>query len=287
MVTGRAAYDAPITTERTLRQPKMRDDAPRALDAIISKAMSRSAEGRFQTAGEMRDALDAILSRGRAASRRALFGKIALGVVALLGLAAAAFAIMSRARPQTPAASATAPVVAVAPPPPAPTPAPIPSAPTTPAAGTKSVVSTPAKSPPAQPKPVSPPAVKAPAPVTPPADSVASTSDYLGRPVQYLIHVRRTIHEEWVRALEGYRPTGPEHAEFALSMDQTGRVTKVTTISASSQAAYEDPIESALQRVVTFGPPPPRIGRELRVEFHGFAMTVKAGGFETPTGSVR
>jgi len=113
------------------------------------------------------------------------------------------------------------------------------------------------------------------------------TSDYLGRPLQYLVHVKRVIREEWVQALEGAQPKGPEHAEFSLVMDQTGRVVQVKPISVSGQAAYDDPIESSLQRIVTFGPPPPRVGRDLRVEFHGFGLTVKAGNMETPTGPVR
>jgi hypothetical protein len=94
------------------------------------------------------------------------------------------------------------------------------------------------------------------------------------------------IREEWVQALEGAQPKA-EHAEFLLVMDQTGRVVQVKPISVSGQAAYDDPIESSLQRIITFGPPPPRVGREVHVEFHGFGLTVKAGGMETPTGPVR
>jgi serine/threonine-protein kinase len=272
MVTGRAAYDAPITTERTLRQqPRFRDDAPRALDAIIAKAMSRTADGRFQTAREMRDALDALLARGRAASRRAQFTAIGIGVAALAVVAMAAVAIVSRSHPQPPPPSTPAPapasVVAAAAPKPAPVAtipvAPVPVAPTTPAVTKKPA---PAKSAPVE---------------------SSATSEYLGRPVQYLIHVKRVIHEEWVQALEGYQPKGGERAEFQLTMDATGRVVQVTPISVSNQAAYDDPVESSLQRIVTFGPPPPRVGRELRVQFHGVGLTVKAGTFETPTGPVR
>jgi len=98
-----------------------------------------------------------------------------------------------------------------------------------------------------------------------------------------LVHVKRVIREEWVQALEGAQPRGPEHAEFALVMDETGRVVQVKPISVSGQAAYDDPLESSLQRIVTFGPPPPRVGREVHVEFHGFGLTVKAGNLETPT----
>jgi serine/threonine protein kinase len=285
MVTGRAAYDAPITTERTMRsQPRFREDAPRALDAIITKAMSRAAEGRFQTAREMRDALDALLARGRATSRRALFTRIGIAVAAVAGVAAGAVAVVSRSHPQPPAptvVASSAPIVS-------PPVTPVPSAPTTPAANTK-----PAQSPPVQPKPKVPqqtvaqptvPTVKAPTPTpaSPPPES-AVTSDYLGRPLQYLVHVKRVIREEWIQALEGAQPKGPEHAEFSLVMDQTGRVVQVKPISVSGQAAYDDPIESSLQRIVTFGPPPPRVGRDVRVEFHGFGLTVKAGNLETPT----
>jgi serine/threonine protein kinase len=286
MVTGRAAYDAPITTERTMRsQPRFREDAPRALDAIITKAMSRAAEGRFQTAREMRDALDALLVRGRATSRRALLTRIGIAVAAVAGVAAGAVAVVSRSHPQPPAPTAVASSVPTVSPPVTP----VPSAPTTPATNTK-----PAQSPPVQPKPkvpqptVAQPTVKAPppTPASPPPES-AVTSDYLGRPLQYLVHVKRVIREEWVQALEGAQPKGPEHAEFSLVMDQTGRVVQVKPISVSGQAAYDDPIESSLQRIITFGPPPPRVGREVRVEFHGFGLTVKAGGMETPTGPVR
>jgi serine/threonine protein kinase len=297
MVTGRAAYDAPITTERTMRsQPRFREDAPRALDAIITKAMSRAAEGRFQTAREMRDALDALLARGRATSRRALFTRIGIAVAAVAGVAAGAVAVVSRSHPQPPAptvVASSAPSVAQSSTPSVSPPVtPIPSAPTTPAANTK-----PAQSPPVQPKPKVPqqtvaqptvPTVKAPTPTpaSPPPES-AVTSDYLGRPLQYLVHVKRVIREEWIQALEGAQPKGPEHAEFSLVMDQTGRVVQVKPISVSGQAAYDDPIESSLQRIVTFGPPPPRVGREVRVEFHGFGLTVKAGNMETPTGPAR
>jgi serine/threonine-protein kinase len=288
MVTGRAAYDAPITTERTMRsQPRFREDAPRALDAIITKAMSRAAEGRFQTAREMRDALDALLARGRATSRRALFTRIGIAIAAVAGVAAGAVAVVSRSHPQAPAPSspAAATVVASVAPTVSPPPTPVPSAPTTPAANTK-----PAQSPPVQPKPKVPqptvpqPAAKTPTPTsaaTPPESAV--TSDYLGRPLQYLVHVKRVIREEWIQALEGAQPKGPEHAEFSLTMDETGRVVHVKTISPSPDAAYESPLESSLQRIVTFGPPPPRVGRELRVEFHGFGLTVKAGNLATPT----
>jgi len=294
MVTGRAAYDAPITTERTMRsQPRFREDAPRALDAIITKAMSRAAEGRFQTAREMRDALDALLARGRATSRRALFTRIGIALAAVAGVAAGAVAVVSRSHPQSPAPSSqssppAATVVASSTPGVSPPVTPVPSAPTTPAANTK-----PAQSPPVQSKPKVPqqtvaqptvPTVKAPppTPASPPPES-AVTSDYLGRPLQYLVHVKRVIREEWIQALEGAQPKGPEHAEFSLVMDQTGRVVQVKPISVSGQAAYDDPIESSLQRIVTFGPPPPRVGREVRVEFHGFGLTVKAGNLETPT----
>ncbi|HSY82901.1 MAG TPA: protein kinase [Gemmatimonadaceae bacterium] len=310
MVTGRAAYDAPITTERTMRsQPRFREDAPRALDAIITKAMSRATEGRFQTAREMRDALDALLARGRATSRRTLLTRIGIAVAAIAGVAAGAVAVVSRSHSQSPAPAS---------PPPATQQAtnedqfrqavaalrerrareraqqPVPVAPTTPAASTE-----PAQSPPAQPKPKVPQptalqptvpqsTVKAPppTPASPPPES-AVASDYLGRPLQYLVHVKRVIREEWVQALEGAQPKGPEHAEFSLVMDQTGRVVQVKPISVSGQAAYDDPIESSLQRIVTFGPPPPRVGREVHVEFHGFGLTVKAGSLETPTGPVR
>jgi serine/threonine protein kinase len=293
MVTGRAAYDAPITTERTMRsQPRFREDAPRALDAIITKAMSRAAEGRFQTAREMRDALDALLARGRATSRRALFTRIGIAVAAVAGVAAGAVAVVSRSHPQPPAPTAVASSVSSVAPSSTPSVSPpvtlIPSAPTTPAANTK-----PAQSPPVQSKPKVPqqtvtqptvPTVKAPppTPASPPPES-AVTSDYLGRPLQYLVHVKRVIREEWIQALEGAQPKGPEHAEFSLVMDQTGRVVQVKPISVSGQATYDDPIESSLQRIVTFGPPPPRVGREVRVEFHGFGLTVKAGNLETPT----
>jgi hypothetical protein len=131
------------------------------------------------------------------------------------------------------------------------------------------------------------PAAKTPTPTsaaTPPESAVPS--DYLGRPLQYLVHVKRVIREEWIQALEGAQPKGPEHAEFSLIMDETGRVVHVKSISPSPDAAYESPLESSLQRIVTFGPPPPRVGRELRVEFHGFGLTVKAGNLATPTGPV-
>ncbi|HZS60954.1 MAG TPA: protein kinase [Gemmatimonadaceae bacterium] len=276
MVTGRAAYDAPVTAERTLRQPKFREDAPRALDAIIMTAMARTPDGRFQTAAEMRDALDALLSRGRAASRRALFTKIAIGVIALAGVVAAAFAIVNRLR--VPAAAVSAPAVASVTPAPvgsaAATPIPVPSAPTTPATGTKPVVPVPIKSPPVQPS-LKPSA---------PQDTI---SEYLGRPVQYLVHMRRVIHGEWVQALDGHNPAGPERAEYAIGLDQKGRVTKVTPVLLAGQAAYDTPIQTALHRIVTFGAPPPRVGHEVHVEFHGFGMTVKAGSLETPAGPVR
>ena len=317
MVTGRAAYDAPITTERTMRsQPRFREDAPRALDAIITKAMSRAAEGRFQTAREMRDALDALLARGRATSRRALFTRVGIAVAAVAGVAAGAVAVVSRSHPQSPVPSSSqsssssqsqssvgagagavvassSPSVAPSPPPGvSPALKPAPSAPTTPATNTR-----PAQSPPVKPKPKVPqqtvaqptvPTVKAPTPTpaSPPPES-AVTSDYLGRPLQYLVHVKRVIREEWIQALEGAQPKGPEHAEFSLTMDETGRVVHVKTISPSPDAAYEAPLESSLQRIITFGPPPPRVGRELHVEFHGFGLTVKAGNLETPTGPVR
>jgi serine/threonine-protein kinase len=290
MVTGRAAYDAPITTERTMRsQPRFREDAPRALDAIITKAMSRAAEGRFQTAREMRDALDALLARGRATSRRALLTRIGIAVAAVAGVAAGAVAVVSRSHPQAPAPSspAAATVVASVAPTVSRPPTPVPSAPTTPATNTRPAQSPPVQSKPKVPQPTVPqPTVKAPpTPASPPPES-AATSDYLGRPLQYLVHVKRVIREEWVQALEGAQPKA-EHAEFSLVMDQTGRVVQVKPISVSGQAAYDDPIESSLQRIITFGPPPPRVGREVHVEFHGFGLTVKAGGMETPTGPVR
>jgi serine/threonine protein kinase len=284
MVTGRAAYDAPITTERTMRsQPRFREDAPRALDAVITKAMSRAAEGRFQTAREMRDALDALLARGRATSRRALFTRIGIAVAAVAGVAAGAVAVVSRSHQQQ--APATQPATnedqfkqavkelrarrdserALQP---------VPVAPTTPAAKTEPAKSTAVLT---KPKPPVPAASATPAPES------AATSDYLGRPLQYLVHVKRVIREEWIQALEGAQPKGPEHAQFSLVMDETGRVVHVKTLSASPDAAYEGPIESSLQRIITFGPPPPRVGREVRVEFHGFGLTVKAGNLETPT----
>ena len=99
--------------------------------------------------------------------------------------------------------------------------------------------------------------------------------------------MKRVIREEWIQALEGAQPKGGEHAEFSLVMDATGRVVQVKPISLSGQTAYDDPIGSSLQRIVTFGPPPPRVGKELRVEFHGFGLTVKAGNLATPTGPVR
>jgi len=292
MVTGRAAYDAPITTERTMRsQPRFREDAPRALDAIITKAMSRTAEGRFQTASEMRDALDALLVRGRATSRRAVFTRVGIAVAAIAGVAAGAVAVVSRSHPQAPASSSppAATVVASVAPTVSPPPTPVPSAPTTPATNTQPAQSPPVQSKPKVPQPTVPqPAAKTPTPTsaaTPPESAVPS--DYLGRPLQYLVHVKRVIREEWIQALEGAQPKGPEHAEFSLVMDETGRVVHVKSVSPSPDAAYESPLESSLQRIVTFGPPPPRVGRELRVEFHGFGLTVKAGNLATPTGPVR
>jgi TonB-like protein len=112
-------------------------------------------------------------------------------------------------------------------------------------------------------------------------------SSYLGRPVQYLMHVKQVVRQQWVQALEGASPTGgpAERAEFVLAMDQTGRVTQVQPIAVSNQPAYDDPIKSALQRIISFGPPPPRVGHEVHVVFRGFTVTVTAasGELSTPT----
>ncbi len=91
-LTGRPAYDAPVTTQagtgRTARQqPRFREGAPRAIDAIITKAMGRTPEVRYQTAREMSDALDAVLAH---AARKARAGQRALA----LRIAGAAAAVL-------------------------------------------------------------------------------------------------------------------------------------------------------------------------------------------------
>ncbi|HZS60741.1 MAG TPA: protein kinase [Gemmatimonadaceae bacterium] len=251
-ITGRSAFGTATEKQNSIRTPRLRDDAPRALDAIIRRAMSRAPAERYQTAQAMRDDLDDLLSkierRERARHRNAVL-RIAAGVLvaAAIGTAGWAYYTGRIGSHQTTVAQAPAAVAAPAP------------AATPPVAPHRAVVPAVAKTP--TPKPAATPA------------RTGSDAD------RYLATVDSAVRSAWHQALNGTTPTGSERATFDLTIGPAGRVLHVTPVHLSDVPAYDDALGVAVQNIPSFAPPPASLdngheGVSLRLAFQGSDVLV-------------
>jgi serine/threonine-protein kinase len=241
-ITGRSAFKTADDKHNSLRHPRLRDDAPRALDAIIRRAMSRAPGERYQTAQAMRDDLDQLLSkierRGRARRRNAVL-RIAAGILVAAGIAAVGWAFATGRLGSHRATIAEVP--------PAPVVTPVPAAAT----------------------PAPAPHRVAPAPAKPPAPHPTATPPRTGSEAdRYLATVDSAVRSAWHLALNGTTPTGSERATFDLTIGPAGRVLHVTPVHLSDVPAYDDALGVALQNIPSFAPPPPSISN-LRLVFQG------------------
>ncbi len=107
LVTGRLPFEAPSTVALLDEKTKTKPEAPRLrapqrgiptmLDKTISKAMEPSSDDRFQSAEEMRQALEAALREPEEKRRRRR--RIGIGVVGALVLCAGIFGGVAAAKP--------------------------------------------------------------------------------------------------------------------------------------------------------------------------------------------
>jgi serine/threonine-protein kinase len=244
-ITGRRTFASATTAKPNRRNRRAREGVPRALDAIIKRALSTEPEDRYHTAQEMQDALDHLLGaleRKQRRSRHRITIRIGLGVVAAAAIGGAWIFLAQPGRLARDHEVAAVPLVAA-------TPAP---APATPAAVT------PPKPPPIRPTP---------------AHAATDVPSYLAS----VATVVRTASRE---ALQDAKPQGSEHATFALLIGADGRVRHVTPVELSNVAAYDDALGAAVQNIATFGPPPAALiaGHDavaLNVVFQGSSVAVR------------
>jgi len=245
-ITGRRTFASATTAKPNRRNRRAREGVPRALDAIIKRALSTEPEDRYHTAQEMQDALDHLLGaleRKQRRSRHRITIRIGLGVVAAAAIGGAWVFLGQPGRLARDHEVAAVPLVAA-------TPAP---APATPAAVT------PPKAPPIRPTP---------------AHAATDVPSYLASVATV---VRTASHE----ALQDAKPQGSEHATFALLIGADGRVRHVTPVELSNVAAYDDALGAAVQNIATFGAPPAALiaGHDavaLDVVFQGSSVAVRA-----------
>ncbi len=255
-ITGRRAFASATTTKPKRRERRAREGVPRALDAIIKRALSAEPEDRYHTAQEMWQALDHLLGaleRKQRIWRHRVALRIGAGVVAAAAIGGAWMFVMQRAR-----LGAGHEVTA----------APLAAATRAPAPATPSAVAPPAPS--AAPPPATPPKT----PTTRPTTTRAAT-DVPG----YLASVESVVRTASRSALQDAKPQGSEHATFALLIGADGRVRHVTPVELSNVAAYDDALGAAVQNIATFGPPPAALiaGRDavaLSVVFQGSDVAV-------------
>jgi|HubBroStandDraft_6_1064221.scaffolds.fasta_scaffold03519_4 hypothetical protein len=245
-ITGRRTFASATTGGKpNRRNRRAREGVPRALDAIIKRALSTEPEDRYHTAQEMQDALDHLLGaleRKQRRSRHRIALRIGVGAVAAAAIGGAWVFLAQPGRLARDHEVAAVPLVAA-------TPAP---APAIPAAVT-----------PPKPSPIRPT----------PAHTATDVPSYLAS----VATVVRTVSRE---ALQDAKPQGSEHATFALLIGADGRVRHVTPVELSNVAAYDDALGAAVQNIATFGPPPAALiaGHDavaLNVVFQGSNVAVR------------